>query len=169
MKKIKYFITSVVVIFALSSCGGTAAEKGDTHTHNEHEHHKEENQANETHEHNEADGHKHEKALKMNGEKKWKSDNTTFTAYSQMKDLMEAFNAKADADKNYADLAMMLAAQTDLTVSSCSMTGAPHDNLHLVLEPLIAQINLLKKNDATKKCRNYSKNKYPNCRFLFSF
>jgi len=157
MTKIKYFVAMAAVVFALSSCGGSG-EHNHSHGKDGHEHHEGDGHDHSNHEHHDGDGHNHDKehastegkTLKLNDGNKWKSDSATHMAYSQMQDLMVAFAEKGDADKNYADLGMMLSAQTDATIAACSMTGPNHDNLHLVLEPLIGEINELKSNDAAK-------------------
>ena len=54
---------------------------------------------------------------------------------------------RSDSTKDYVALANALSQQTSVIIKKCSMTGEPHDQLHVVLVPMLDEISKLKESE----------------------
>lgn len=81
-------------------------------------------------------------SLRLNNGEKWSVNDATIVGVSKMDSILQAFNAKEE--KNYAELGQNLSTQTSYIIKSCDMTGEAHDQLHVVLVPMLDEIYELK-------------------------
>lgn len=100
----------------------------------------------ESHEHA-VDNHKEPTgALALNNGIKWQSDESTRKHSANLVAETNAFNAKANADTNaYHAFAADMQKELNSLISDCRMKGPDHDALHLWLEPVMTDVNDLKK------------------------
>ena len=80
--------------------------------------------------------------LKLNRGKKWPVNPETQGGVVKMNAIIEAF--KIETNKDYQALGKKLAKQTSYIIKNCSMVGEPHDQLHVVLVPMLDEISNLK-------------------------
>ena len=80
--------------------------------------------------------------LKMNHGSKWLVNPETHGGVVKMNSIIEIF--KTEANKDYNALGKKLAKQTSYIIKNCSMVGEPHDQLHVVLVPMLDEISNLK-------------------------
>ncbi|MBQ0788653.1 MAG: hypothetical protein KBT69_14240 [Oceanihabitans sp.] len=85
--------------------------------------------------------------LKMNRGKKWLVNPETQGGVEKMNAIIIAF--KSENSKDYNALGKKLAKQTSYIIKNCNMVGEPHDQLHVVLVPMLDEISNLK--DAKNK------------------
>ncbi len=94
--------------------------------------------------------------LKLNNGQKWIANEETHIGIKNMDSLIKAFNAN-DA-KSYFDLGQALSIQTSFVIKNCTMKGEAHDQLHVVLVPMLDDILVLKETknnkDASKALEN---------------
>ncbi|NMH87473.1 hypothetical protein [Flavivirga algicola] len=89
--------------------------------------------------------------LIFNEGKPWFVNNETHIGVTKMDVLIKNFNKSKD--KNYSNLGELLSKQTSYIIKNCSMTGKSHDQLHIVLVPILNEISVLKegKDNTIKK------------------
>ncbi len=94
----------------------------------------------------------------VNGEK-WKANVETAVGMQQIESILKKF--KDLKRRDYKNLAAILSKETSAIIKSCNMTGEAHDQLHLVLVPILEQVMVLKedhnitdKNTAVKNIEN---------------
>jgi len=80
--------------------------------------------------------------LKLNQGNKWLVNPETQGGVEKMNTIIKAF--KADNNKDYNALGKKLAKQTSYIIKNCNMVGEPHDQLHVVLVPMLDEISTLK-------------------------
>ncbi len=80
--------------------------------------------------------------LILNNGQKWIANNETHIGIENMDSIIKAF--KPDANKDYLALGESLSKQTSFVIKNCSMKGEPHDQLHVVLVPMLDEISILK-------------------------
>lgn len=80
--------------------------------------------------------------LKLNNSERWVVNNETQIGVLKMDSIIKAF--KADEKANYLDLGKDLSKQTSFIIKSCNMTGEAHDQLHVVLVPMLDEISTFK-------------------------
>lgn len=86
--------------------------------------------------------------LKMNRGKKWQVNPETEGGVQKMNTIIKTF--KSENTRDYNALGKKLAKQTSYIIKNCNMVGEPHDQLHVVLVPMLDEISNLKdaKNNA---------------------
>ncbi|MBT8394307.1 MAG: hypothetical protein HKO81_07025 [Flavobacteriaceae bacterium] len=89
--------------------------------------------------------------LKLDNGKKWVVNDETQIGISKMDSLITAF--KSADKKDYSNLGKDLSIQTGYIIRSCNMTGEAHDQLHVVLVPMLDKISTLKESQDTKKSK----------------
>lgn len=77
----------------------------------------------------------------VNGEK-WKANAETAIGMQQIESILKKFEDLKRRD--YKNLAAILSKETSAIIKSCNMTGEAHDQLHLVLVPILDEIIKLK-------------------------
>ncbi len=94
--------------------------------------------------------------LRLDNGEKWVANKETHIGIKNMDSLIKAFNT--DDTKNYFNLGEALSKQTSYVIKNCSMKGEPHDQLHIVLVPMLDEISVLKEaknnKDASKALEN---------------
>jgi hypothetical protein len=80
--------------------------------------------------------------LRLNHGNKWLVNPETQGGVVKMNAMIEGF--KTDTNKDYNALGKKLAKQTSYIIKNCSMVGEPHDQLHVVLVPMLDEISNLK-------------------------
>jgi len=90
--------------------------------------------------------------LKLNNGKKWVANNETQIGMLKMDSIIKAF--KSDKTNIYVDLGRNLSKQTSYIIKSCSMTGEAHDQLHVVLVPMLNEISILRKSENTEESKS---------------
>ncbi len=80
--------------------------------------------------------------LKLNVNKKWIANVETHKGVSKMDSILSSF--KSNSKKDYKVLGDLLSKQTSYIIQNCSMTGEPHDQLHVVLIPMLDEISILR-------------------------
>ncbi|GAA3601259.1 hypothetical protein Q4Q39_12675 [Flavivirga amylovorans] len=88
--------------------------------------------------------------LILNQEKPWIVNNETHTGITKMDSLITKFTASKG--QNYTLLGESLSKQTSYIIKNCSMKGTAHDQLHVVLVPMLDEISIMREvNNITVK------------------
>lgn len=96
------------------------------------------------------DRHDHAVALTLNNGQKWKADAHTNENVAALRAIARDFAGKTHPGlTDYQVLDSGLQKGFDKMIRECRMEGTGHDALHLWLEPLLADVNELKKADNT--------------------
>lgn len=124
-------IAAFVLILFMTSCGGSQ----------EHNHESHEQEAKEEH-HEE----KTEAKLTLNNGSKWEADEPTFNGMKELSLAITTFNTANNdpSQEQYNKLGNQLAGITKEIISKCSMKGPDHDQLHIVLAPMLANVDVIK-------------------------
>ena len=88
-------------------------------------------------------------ALKLNNGEKWVANNETQIGIIKMDSIISAF--KTNGNQDYTSLGKDLSKQTSFIIKSCNMTGEAHDQLHVVLVPMLDEISILKESTNTEE------------------
>lgn len=83
--------------------------------------------------------------LKLDGQDKWLVNLETQEGVNKMDSIITAFSAKTD--KDFVSLGETLSKQTSYIIKNCTMKGEPHDQLHVVLVPMLDVISVLRETD----------------------
>ncbi len=95
----------------------------------------------------EEHSHDHEMAtLELNNGAKWDSDLSTFTGMKKLELTLFNFNEnhKNPTLADYNKLGEELANINKDIISQCSMRGIDHDQLHILLAPMLANVDVIK-------------------------
>ncbi len=92
-----------------------------------------------------------ETEIKLDGTNKWTANNETTEGVNKMLDILENLHTTPALD--YSALGKDLKSEINIVIQKCSMKGPSHDNLHVLLMPLID------KGDALQKARSIEENK----------
>lgn len=84
------------------------------------------------------------KELKYNNQEPWIVNNETHIGVLKMDSIIKEFS-KSKND-NYTVLGESLSKQTSYIIKSCDMKGEAHDQLHVVLVPMLDEISILREN-----------------------
>ena len=90
--------------------------------------------------------------LKLNNGEKWVANNETQIGIVKMDSIIQKF--KNDETNNYLGLGNDLSKQTSFIIKSCNMKGESHDQLHVVLVPMLDKISTLKESDNIEECKS---------------
>jgi len=90
-------------------------------------------------------------SLKMNNGKKWIVNNATQIGVTKMDSIIDSF--KSYNKDGYVKLGNDLSKQTNFIIKSCDMTGEAHDQLHVVLVPMLDEISNLKESNSVVKSK----------------
>ncbi len=80
--------------------------------------------------------------LKLNNGEKWVANNATQIGVTKMDSIINSFTS--NKENNYIELGKDLSKQTSYIIKSCDMTGEAHDQLHVILVPMLDEISILK-------------------------
>ncbi len=88
-------------------------------------------------------------SIKLNVDKKWIANVETHEGVLKMDSIISAF--KSGNQTTYKTLGNNLSKQTSYIIKHCSMKGEPHDQLHVVLVPMLDEISILKEEEDEQK------------------
>ena len=94
--------------------------------------------------------------LRLNSGEKWIVNNETHVGVSKMDSIITAH--KTNKEDNYINLGNSLSKQTSFIIKSCNMTGEAHDQLHVILVPMLDEIYVLKDSQNTEEQRKAAQN-----------
>ena len=83
--------------------------------------------------------------------KKMKANAETSEGMLMIQHMIISFNEMQEENKNYAVLLGELDYQCDYIIKNCSMKGEEHEELHKVLEPILASVQKAKNADSNEK------------------
>lgn len=83
--------------------------------------------------------------LTFNKGDKWLVNAETHEGVKNMEAVINEF--KAEKSENYKELGNKLSKQTSYVIKNCTMTGASHDQLHVVLVPMLDEISVLRESN----------------------
>jgi len=89
--------------------------------------------------------------LKLNDGEKWTANPETHESVLKMDAIINAF--KNEQQKDYQLLGKNLSKQTSYIIKNCSMEGESHDQLHVVLLPMLDAISTLKESENSEKSK----------------
>jgi len=84
--------------------------------------------------------------LKLNDGKKWLANIETHEGIYNMNSIIKTF--KNGQEKNYSTLGEQLSEQSSYIIKNCTMKGESHDQLHVVLVPMLDEITIFKESDS---------------------
>ncbi len=90
--------------------------------------------------------------LMLNNGQKWNANLETHVGVQKMDSIIKSF--RIEKSENYGVLAENLSVQTNFIIKNCTMKGEEHDQLHLVLLPMLEQITALKEIENKEKTLN---------------
>ena len=90
-------------------------------------------------------------SLKLNANNKWIANVETHEGITKMDSIISAF--KKGTENDYKALGSNLSKQTGYIIKHCSMKGEPHDQLHVVLIPMLDEISILREEDSEEKTK----------------
>jgi hypothetical protein len=88
------------------------------------------------------------KELKLDNNKPWQVNEATHIGVTKMDSLIKGF--KNSKSNDFTILGEFLSKQTSYIIKNCDMKGEPHDQLHVVLVPMLDEISLLRDNIENK-------------------
>ena len=129
--KLTKLISAFILTGFMISCGGAK----------EHEHESKESVPKA--EHHEAT---QDSKLSLNEGAKWEADEPTFNGMKELKLAIVTFKTSHNSpiQSEYNSLGIQLAGITKEIISKCSMNGLDHDQLHIVLAPMLANVDVIK-------------------------
>jgi hypothetical protein len=137
--KYTYFIAIISFAVLLISCGNSG--------HHNHDSSNTEMVANEQ----QSDPHEASTEIKLsfNNGAKWNSDESTFTGMKRLELTLYNFNnnIKQPSVADYNKLGVALANIDSDIISQCTMKGKDHDQLHVLLAPMLANVDVIKNGD----------------------
>ena len=80
--------------------------------------------------------------LKLNNGEKWVVNEATQVGVSKMDSIINSF--KSNKDDDFVGLGKNLSKQTSFIIKSCDMINEAHDQLHVILVPMLDEISTLK-------------------------
>ncbi|WP_152604843.1 hypothetical protein [Psychroserpens jangbogonensis] len=91
-------------------------------------------------------------SLKLNATEKWIANAETHEGITKMDSIISAFKTEDLSD--YKTLGKTLSKQTGYIIKHCSMKGEPHDQLHVVLIPMLDEISVLREEKNIEKTQS---------------
>ncbi|WP_223034939.1 hypothetical protein [Hanstruepera marina] len=85
-------------------------------------------------------------SLRLNAVNKWLVNSETHEGVNKMDSIISQFETKGNM--SYKELGEALSKQTSYIIKNCTMTGEPHDQLHVVLVPMLDEISILRETDS---------------------
>lgn len=91
-------------------------------------------------------------SLQLNANQKWIANTETHKGVIKMDSIMSVFLRNKSTD--YKTLGNNLSKQTSFIIKHCSMKGEPHDQLHVVLIPMLDEISILREETDQEKTKS---------------
>jgi len=92
--------------------------------------------------------------LKLDNGSKWIANLETHDGVKNMDAIIKGFQSKTN--KDYTVLGEALSKETSVIIKKCSMKGEPHDQLHVVLVPMLDEISTLKETNVVPETKQAS-------------
>ena len=144
MSKLKYLVLSLTILGFVTSCSNASQkEEAKNEVVDEHAGHEHQTAKSTEEEHHKADS---EEKLHLNNGKKWIVNEATEVGMKNMQAIIIAFAQNKSTD--FAKLGQELGQESQTLINKCDMTGPAHDQLHLVLHPMLTAISGIKKGNA---------------------
>lgn len=108
----------------------------------------------------EKDKHHNNVELTLNDGVKWKVNEETQKGMNNMSNILKNYNLEKS---NFSSLGEELSKETKYIIENCDMKGKDHEMLHIILHPMLDNINSLKEgngNDANIEQMNDLLQKY---------
>lgn len=83
--------------------------------------------------------------LTLNNNKKWKANEETHIGMQRIDSILKNYTSS-----NENTIGASLSQQTSNIIRRCNMTGEPHDQLHIVLVPILEEISEVRDTDNSK-------------------
>lgn len=96
--------------------------------------------------------HKEIPNLKLNNGQKWTANLETHQGFQNMDSILKIF--RKEGTENYKLLGENLSTQTNFVIKNCTMKGESHDELHVILLPVLEQISTLKESENSIDAQN---------------
>lgn len=90
--------------------------------------------------------------LRLNNGEKWVVNNATQVGITKMDSIITSF--KSNKENSFGELGQNLSKQTSFIIKSCDMIGEAHDQLHVLLVPMLDEISILKESENSKECKS---------------
>lgn len=90
--------------------------------------------------------------LKLDNGQQWTANLETHQGFQKMDSIIKSF--KIEGTENYKLLGENLSIQTNFVIKNCTMKGEPHDELHVILLPVLDQISILKESKNSIDAQN---------------
>ncbi len=133
----KSFIAiGIFALLSFTACNNTEKQ--------EHNHKAHQEEAKEHHEDHAEQTEAKEETLHLNNGKKWIANQATQDGMTKMQTILNDYFNNGGADS--AALAEALEKETSSIIRQCDMTGADHDQLHIILKPMLDRIKSIKTN-----------------------
>lgn len=94
--------------------------------------------------------------LKLDNGKKWLANFETQLGVEKMDSIISSY--KVHSTQDYRILGDKLSEQTGYIIKNCTMKGESHDQLHVVLVPMLEQISTLKESENISKLEQAKSN-----------
>ncbi len=94
--------------------------------------------------------------LTLNDGEKWEANEETHKGFEEMSDLLKSFDVSND--KNYKQLGENLSEQTGYVIKHCTMKGEAHDQLHIVLVPILNEVSDMKESENNQQAEHAKEN-----------
>ncbi len=93
--------------------------------------------------------------LTLNNGAKWNSDESTFNGMGRLEATLAEFSASTSTSSitDYNSLGESLANINKEIISQCSMKGEDHDQLHIILAPMLANVDVIKNGEDIDKAK----------------
>ncbi len=89
--------------------------------------------------------------LRLNNGEKWIVNNATQVGILKMDSIITSYRSNKEDD--FLELGQNLSKQTSFIIKSCDMTGEAHDQLHVVLVPMLDEISILKESENAEESK----------------
>ena len=90
--------------------------------------------------------------LKLNNGDKWVANSETQIGIIKMDSIIKVF--KTIGNDDYSILGKDLSKQTSFIIKSCNMIGESHDQLHVVLVPMLDEISTIKEANTIEESKS---------------
>ncbi len=134
LSKLKWLVLSLVVVGFSMACNNS--------TKNKEEHTSQVAKNHDDHDDHHANEAEKEEKLHLNNGKKWIVNDATQVGMVNMQKILIAFAKEKSTD--FAKLGEDLGKESQTIINKCDMTGPDHDQLHIVLHPMLTAISGIK-------------------------
>jgi hypothetical protein len=93
--------------------------------------------------------------ISLNNDGKWHSDQSTYTGMKRLELKLYTFknNNEESSLEDYHELGIALTKINNDLISQCSMKGVDHDQLHILLAPMLTNVDVIKNGGDVDKAK----------------